>query len=361
MAELQLQPSIAGDRRSQAMLALINRLGAPTYLDQQTPRLVTGRTAATAQVIDDSKPGRIDPTTIINARIDSVPASVLPYLLWQWDMLSPYWSLLAPIGSSTEDAATAARRSAIAAAISLHRRRGTASAVREALAAAGWPNAQLLEGQDSWGGTRWPPEQGWAVCRLILDLQAIVITNPGGTVPVWSPFVSYPAGFAVWFPAVNAQAFVAVTDPQVGIQPYYATVAEVPDIGLIANMESLRTIFWTPPIPMINGVAYRSLTPEIVALLTAAFYFYAPLRCQLDIIEGRLPTVLADTLPPLTDDVELSPADRLSLRDLIVLPGRTEVLDSRAPRHNRLMRRHGSIDYSKNPVGLIDAGIGKLN
>ena len=65
------------------------------------------------------------------------PVSLLPWLAWglsvdDWD---PAWSV------STQ-------RAVIAASIEVHRRKGTRAAVVVALAAAGWPGAEVFEG---WG------------------------------------------------------------------------------------------------------------------------------------------------------------------------------------------------------------------
>src|ERR1700686_3604361 len=66
MAELQLPPSI-NDSRSSALMDLVARLAA------------------------------IDLTPLLVYRIDSVPASALPFLAWQFDILSPLWQSIAPV------------------------------------------------------------------------------------------------------------------------------------------------------------------------------------------------------------------------------------------------------------------------
>ena len=66
MPELSAAPSI-NDTRTQALLVLIARLAA------------------------------LDLTTLLVYRIDSVVASALPLLAWQFDILSPLWQLIAPV------------------------------------------------------------------------------------------------------------------------------------------------------------------------------------------------------------------------------------------------------------------------
>src|SRR5580700_10929086 len=71
MAELQIPPSI-DDTRSQALMTLVERLGA------------------------------IDLTPLLVYRIDSVPASALPFLAWQFDIISPLWQSVAPVIQSVD-------------------------------------------------------------------------------------------------------------------------------------------------------------------------------------------------------------------------------------------------------------------
>ncbi len=165
MPELSAAPSI-NDTRTQALLVLIARLEA------------------------------LDLTTLLVYRIDSVVESALPFLAWQFDILSPLWQLIAPVSLGV-DALTsidlltdvdnliesggpvsaqmlteAAERALLMTAIPLHRFRGTPWAIKQALASLGWTQVTLLEGQSSWGGDAYPSNQGWAVFRVMIDLVA---------------------------------------------------------------------------------------------------------------------------------------------------------------------------------------------
>ena len=165
MPELSAAPSI-NDTRTQALLVLISRLAA------------------------------LDLTTLLVYRIDSVVDEALPFLAWQFDILSPLWQLIAPValgvdaltnidllidvdnliesgGLVTELALTeAAQRELLKSAIALHRFRGTPWAIKQALASLGWTTVSLLEGQTNWGGVAYPSNQGWAVFRVMIDLAA---------------------------------------------------------------------------------------------------------------------------------------------------------------------------------------------
>src|ERR1700757_1270256 len=66
MPELAAAPSI-NDSRTQALLELIARLAD------------------------------LDLAPLLIYRIDSVPAGALPFLAWQFDVLSPLWQLIAPV------------------------------------------------------------------------------------------------------------------------------------------------------------------------------------------------------------------------------------------------------------------------
>ncbi len=165
MPELSAAPSI-NDTRTQALLVLIARLAA------------------------------LDLTTLLVYRLDSVVESALPFLAWQFDILSPLWQLIAPVsvgidaltnidlltdvdnliesgGLVSAQALTAAQeRALLTSAIPLHRFRGTPWAIKQALAALGWTEVTLHEAQSRWGGDAYPSSQGWAVFRVMINLVA---------------------------------------------------------------------------------------------------------------------------------------------------------------------------------------------
>lgn len=100
-------------------------------------------------------------------RPDQIPAAFLPWLAWgfsvdDWDAAWP----------------EARQRAVIAAAVEVHRRKGTIGAVRRALAVAGWGTARIIE---RWGvrvydgtvartgATRRTRPDHWAEYRVVLD------------------------------------------------------------------------------------------------------------------------------------------------------------------------------------------------
>src|SRR5262249_44553687 len=135
--------------------------------------------------------------------IDALPDSAVLAMAWQWDVLNPSWQLGAASGESWDaltdidslsDIDTLASpdsedgpsdfdtyRALIKLSVPLHRMRGTPAAILAALAALGWDSVTIQEGQDSWGGSSWPADQGWAVFRLVIQLasgQAVAAAAP---------------------------------------------------------------------------------------------------------------------------------------------------------------------------------------
>jgi hypothetical protein len=209
MAELTPAPSI-NDARTQALMPLIARLGA------------------------------LDLAPLLVYRIESVPCAVLPFLAWQFDVISPVWQLVAPAAISIDaltnidalididnllfapgtpgvDAADEAQRELLEAAIELHRYHGTPSSIRRALSALGWSNVSFLEGEATWGGTSYPSDQGWAAFRVVVNL-AGDDNVPAGAAPAIATAANFfkPARClldSVWFAlGVLSDATPAPTD-----------------------------------------------------------------------------------------------------------------------------------------------------
>jgi hypothetical protein len=174
MADLHLQPSIVTDLRSKALLVLINRLKS------------------------------LDLSPILVYRIASlVDSAVLP-VAWQWDVLNPLlipstaelvtlaypsWDAVENIDALTnidvlqysaeEEVSPALAvlyaqyRALILLSTALHKTLGTPAAITNAFAQLGYPNVKIQEGQNSWGGTQWPSNEGWAVFRVLVNLAEV--------------------------------------------------------------------------------------------------------------------------------------------------------------------------------------------
>ncbi len=177
MADLLLQPSISTDLRSRAHLALIDRLKA------------------------------LDLSPILVYRIASLVDSAVLAMAWQWDVLNPLlrpsvaqlliltypgWDSItnidqltnidllqygsgSQISTPTQAQLYAQYRALIQISTALHSTLGTPAALQNALSQLGYPDAVIQEGQDSWGGTQWPSNEGWAAFRVLINLATVPV------------------------------------------------------------------------------------------------------------------------------------------------------------------------------------------
>jgi hypothetical protein len=176
MADLQLQPSISTDLRCQAHLGLIDRLK------------------------------QLDLSPILVYRMASLVDSAVLAMAWQWDVLNPLlvpalqvlaeenyasWDAIQNIDAlnqidqllfevltdttPTGEALFDQYRALILLSTSLHSEMGTVGAIKNGFAGLGFPQAVLQEGQNSWGGTQYPSNQGWAVFRVLIDLSTVPV------------------------------------------------------------------------------------------------------------------------------------------------------------------------------------------
>ena len=255
MAELTPSPSI-NDTRTQALLTLIERLSA------------------------------LDLSPLLIYRIDSVVAGALPFLAWQFDILSPMWQLAAPTAPSIDSlididsltdidtlsqaetqqveaaAGSATQRELLKLAIALHRQRGTPAAIKRALESLGWANVTLMEGETSWGGTSYPPTQGWAVFRVLINLEAAAEVPAGSAQDVIAAVQFFQPARAwldsLWFvtaPMADAGPVPADRLTLGGIAEYQIDAAPEPSDNQlsVAITTAPAADAYGPIAPMYNG------------------------------------------------------------------------------------------------------------
>jgi hypothetical protein len=342
MPEIRLQPSIANDTRSKALLRLSQRLGQPGQ-DAQS----------------NVSPGVLDVTPLLVYHVDTVPESALPYLAWQFDLLSAFWQLLAPASAT----GTAAQREMISLAVALHRRRGTPSAIRDALIGVRWGTVSdppvIYEGQDSWGGTAWPADEGWAVYRVRLPAIDWLDGQPEDL--TWRDYIAYEPGDLVTYKGATGAYYICALAPPVGVPPYYDSIDLIPSMAYIADMATLRTVFWAAAPLDGQGVPYRVVTDSDVGLIRAACEFFQPARCLLDTIISVKPPI-EDTMLPWSDvvgtDVDITD-EMLPWSDFVCsfLSDLAETMEC-VPDHSGGYGRGGiGITYAKTAVGMVDAVI----
>jgi P2-related tail formation protein len=272
MAELQI-PSSIDDTRSQALMTLIERLR------------------------------NIDLTPLLVYRIDSVPASALPFLAWQFDILSPLWQTLAPIITSVDaitdvdalididtleegstvttvsaDTVIAAQRSLIKMAIQLHRYRGTPWSITTGLGMLGWTSVSILEGQNSWGSTEYPGEEGWAVFRVVIQLQCGQSIDPSSTatatatVNFFKPARSLLDALVFALPPDSDEVPTPIDTLTIGgIVSYQLDLAPVPSdatLSIAVTMPPIQDAFG-PAAPVYSaqyrhsGITYGATQPAV--------------------------------------------------------------------------------------------------
>ena len=246
--------------------------------------------------------GGIDLSSILLYTLnDNVPDSALPFLAWQFDILSPWWQLLTgPLS----------QRQLIQDAVPLHKFKGTPYAIQTSLTSLGFPLASIEEGQATWGGTSWPSDEGWAVFRVVIPLENVTITS------------------------------------------YAADWDDVPDIDTLCIVDQ-----------MAEGGASTQITiaPDQITQAIAAIDFFKPERCWLDGIWFDAPPIAEPAIPIgdfLAFTIELSIVEPpLRVTDILTPPP-AALADTKttAPLYNTHFF-HAGITYGASQPAVVDSGV----
>jgi hypothetical protein len=278
--------------------------------------------------------GKLDLTPLLLYTITYAPDSALNWLAWQFDVADALFQLIAP---------GADQRQLISQAVPLKRFIGTPYAIKTALASLGWPGAIIQEGQNSWGGSTYPSNQGWAVCRILINLTAF---NPS-TAVVWENDLAYPAATLVTF---NGNLFQSTAPAAAGTVPQFTTIDAVPDVDTLSDFDNLVQAPWQ----LVTSGALQVPSAAQIALIIAAFYFFAPKRCWLDSVVLAFPGVFDQLIPAPSDAIGVF--DRLlpAPSDLFTVnfPGVSDPY-SFNPLYNA-QYQHAGITYANQPVGPTD-------
>jgi tail protein P2 I len=213
LADLSLQPSISSDLRSQALLQLADRLSA------------------------------LDLSPILVYRIVSLVDSAVLAMAWQWDVLNPLllpavsqlatlaypgWDAVANVDqlvnidllqyqgaeilTPTQVQLYAQYRALIQISTQLHSTLGTPAALKNALAQLGYSGAIVQEGQNTWGSTEWPSDEGWAVFRVLINLATVPAdVDITSLVTVMTAVCNYWKPARCWLDSVQFQWYLADT------------------------------------------------------------------------------------------------------------------------------------------------------
>ena len=260
MAELILPPSLQLDTRSRALLSLAERLG------------------------------KLDLTPLLVYRLDSLVDAGLVFMAWQFDMLDPNWQLQPGIPSGSQSTVF---RALLKQAIPLHKILGTPASIIAAIKSIGF-DATLLEGQNSWGGTSWPSNEGWAVFRVL-------VTLPPGT-PVTAEIIARIKSAANFFkPARCWLDSVVFNLGELGpdFPPLPVDSFSYQGEGVVVEMAPLPTEALS-----INLGEYQECYPTIAAVHSARYnhgggirYGQVPDGGEIILADGPLVITHADGYP----------------------------------------------------------------
>jgi hypothetical protein len=223
----------------------------------------------------------------------NLPASILPYLIWELDMMIPSVPMQA-LGVTSQ--------TIIQNALPLHKIMGTPGAIVQALGLCGF-TATCYEGQASWSGSAYPSNQGWAVFRVgvsgsgqapigVIDGSNRVFSLPsilvGSSLRVFyngllqRPGVDYTSsgtGLTMSFaPALNSSLCVLMRKATDGTPLYFdAVVPTVSGSNLVLPEAPISIELYR------NGVVQSmGANPTQLGYMATIINFFKPARCLLD-------------------------------------------------------------------------------
>jgi len=223
---------------------------------------------------------------------NNLPASILPYLIWELDMMIPGVPMQA-LGVTSQ--------TIIQNALPLHKIMGTPGAIVQALALCGF-TATLFEGQAAWGGTTYPASQGWAVFRVgisgsgqspigVIDdvnrsfnLPAVPVGNSlrvfynGLLQPTTNYTVSGTGLTTTFAPSTGSTLCVLMRKATDGTPLYFdAVVPTVSGSNLVLPDAPISIELYR------NGMLQSfSASPDQLGYMATIINFFKPARCLLD-------------------------------------------------------------------------------
>ena len=223
---------------------------------------------------------------------NNLPASILPYLIWELDMMIP---------SVPMQALGVTAQTIIQNALPLHKIMGTPGAIVQALGLCGF-TATPYEGQASWGGSSYPASQGWAVFRVgvngsgqapigVIDgvnrsfnLPAVPVGNSlrvfyNGILQPTTNYATSGTGLTNYFsPAMNSSRCVLLRKSSDGTPLYFdAVVPTVSGSNLVLPQTPIS-------IELYRNGLFQSMgaTPAQLGYMSTIINFFKPARCLLD-------------------------------------------------------------------------------
>jgi hypothetical protein len=223
---------------------------------------------------------------------NNLPASILPYLIWELDMMIPSVPMQA-LGVTSQ--------TIIQNTLRLHKIMGTPGAIIQALGLCG-ATATCYEGQTSWGGSSYPADQGWAVFRVgvsgsgqapigvingvnrSFNLPAVPVGNSlrvfyNGLLQPTTNYTTSGTGLTMSFaPALNSALDVLMRKATDGTPLYFdAVVPTVSGSNLVLPDAPISIELYR------NGLfQIMDTTPAQLGYMATIINFFKPARCLLD-------------------------------------------------------------------------------
>jgi hypothetical protein len=223
----------------------------------------------------------------------NLPSSILPYLIWELDMMVPSVPMQA-LGVTSQ--------TIIQNALPLHKIMGTPGAISQALSLCGF-NATMYEGQASWGGSSYPANQGWAVFRVGVAGSG---QSPIGVIDGTNRSFNLPAvpvgnSLRVFYNGLLQLPGVGYTTSGTGLEMSFTPALGSALCVLMRKSTDGTPLYFDAVVPMVSGSnlilpeapisieLYRNgmfqsmgASPAQLEYMATIINFFKPARCLLD-------------------------------------------------------------------------------
>jgi hypothetical protein len=232
---------------------------------------------------------------------NNLPASILPYLIWELDMMIP---------SVPMQALGVTPQTIIQNALPLHKIMGTPGAISQALSLCGF-NAALFEGQASWGGSSYPSNQGWAVFRVGVSGsgQSPIGTIDGSNCVFSLPSIPVGSSLRVFYNGLLQRPGVDYTSAGTGLTMAFAPALNSSLCILMRKATDGTPLYFDAVVPTVSGSnlvlpdapisieLYRNglfqsmgASPDQLGYMSTIINFFKPARCLLDSVFAEIGT-----------------------------------------------------------------------
>jgi hypothetical protein len=224
---------------------------------------------------------------------NNLPASILPYLIWELDMMVPSVPMQA-LGVTSQ--------TIIQNALLLHKIMGTPGAIIQALALCGF-TATISEGQASWGGSSYPANQGWAVFRVGVSGSGQAGVIDGSNRVFSLPSVPVGNSLRVFYNGLLQHLGVDYTSSGTGLTMSFAPALNSSLCVLMRKATDGTPLYFDAVVPTVSGSnlvlpdapisieLYRNglfqnmgASPAQLGYMATIINFLKPARCLLDSI-----------------------------------------------------------------------------